>query len=58
MSESKEWQTPEVKEVILEEDSTSGDCQGKKIGCYAGSSCGSIKKDQQDQPQPRESEKK
>lgn len=44
---NEQWKTPEVKEVALKEDSTSGDCKGKKIGCYAGSSCGSVEiKDQ------------
>ena len=38
----KEWNTPEITEVELKEDSTSANCQGKKIGCYAGSSCGSV----------------
>lgn len=39
----KQWQSPRVREVEVKEDSTAGDCQGKKIGCYAGSSCSSIK---------------
>lgn len=40
--ESKKWEKPSVEEIIVKEDSTSMDCQGKRIGCYAGSSCGSI----------------
>lgn len=44
MEPKKQWKPPEVKEVRLEEDSTSADCAGKSIGCYAGSSCGSVKK--------------
>ncbi|MDP2924704.1 MAG: hypothetical protein Q8O30_13485 [Candidatus Omnitrophota bacterium] len=40
---SKKWKTPKIKEVAVKEDSTSGDCQGKMIGCHAGSSCGSVK---------------
>jgi len=46
----KRWKDPKVKEVIAKEDSTSGDCQGKRIGCYAGSSCGSVKISQ---PRPK-----
>ncbi len=40
---AKHWKIPKIKEVVLKEDSTSSDCQGKRIGCYAGSSCGSVK---------------
>ena len=42
MKVKKEWKPPEVQEVKIQEDSTSMDCQGKRIGCYAGSSCGSV----------------
>ncbi len=46
----KKWKTPKVKEVKIKEDSTSGNCQGKAVGCYAGSSCGSVKKKNDLQP--------
>jgi len=51
----KKWCTPQSKEVEVKEDSTSAGCQGKKIGCYAGSSCGSVEKNQ---PEPLEEPKK
>ncbi len=38
----KQWQPPKIKEVRVKEDATSMQCGGKKIGCYAGSSCGSV----------------
>ncbi len=41
---SKKWKVPKTKEVKIKEDSTAVNCQGKAIGCYAGSSCGSMKK--------------
>jgi len=41
----KSWDKPEVEEVEIKEDSTSTDCQGKRIGCYAGSSCAQVKKE-------------
>ncbi|MBI5076961.1 hypothetical protein HZB94_01080 [Candidatus Falkowbacteria bacterium] len=40
----KKWHKPQSKEVEVTEDSTSMDCQGKRVGCYAGSSCGSVEK--------------
>ena len=45
----KEWHEPQSKEVEVKQDSTAMACQGKAIGCYAGSSCGSVAKDQ---PEP------
>ncbi len=38
------WETPKVEEVAATDDSASAACQGKRIGCYAGSSCGSVTK--------------
>lgn len=55
---SKEWKTPSVEEVKVKEDSASAGCQGKRLGCYAGSSCGSIEiKDHENNGQPRPQEK-
>jgi len=51
----KKWHKPESKEVVVKEDSTATSCQGKAVGCYAGSSCGSVEKDQ---PKPRKEPKK
>lgn len=45
---SKEWKKPEIEEVAAKEDSLSGGCQMKRIGCYAGSSCGPV--ENKDQP--------
>jgi len=39
---TKKWKKPEAKKVDVKEDSTSSGCEGKRIGCYAGSSCGSV----------------
>jgi len=39
----RRWKTPKTQEVELKEDGTSNSCQGKAVGCYAGSSCGSVK---------------
>ncbi|MEK7200945.1 MAG: hypothetical protein AAB672_02345 [Patescibacteria group bacterium] len=38
----EKWVQPQVSEVEVKEDSTSMSCEGKRIGCYAGSSCGSV----------------
>lgn len=46
MANKKPYQPPQAKAVKLQEDSTSADCQGKRVGCYAGSSCGSIRKEE------------
>ena len=46
---SKKWKVPDIKEVTVKEDSTSGDCHGKMIGCHAGSSCGSVEIRDRDQ---------
>ena len=51
----KKWTSPKVQEVQVKEDSTSIGCQGKKIGCYAGSSCGSVKREE---TKPRQKPKK
>lgn len=48
----KKWVPPKVKEVPVVEDSTSTGCQGKRIGCYAGSSCGSVEKARPAQQEP------
>jgi hypothetical protein len=42
MKTKKEWKAPEIQEVKVQEDSTTMACEGKRVGCYAGSSCGSI----------------
>jgi len=42
----KKWKKPLAEEVAVTEDSTTVSCKGKRIGCYAGSSCGSVKKEE------------
>jgi len=53
---SKKWKTPETKEVEVKEDSTSMGCQGKRIGCYAGSSCSSVKKKKAEEQDKKKSD--
>ena len=49
MSNEETWKAPETEKVPVREDSTSANCQGKALGCYAGSSCSSIKKEKKQQ---------
>lgn len=51
---SKKWNAPSVQEVEVKEDSTSAGCQGKRIGCYAGSSCGSVKNEDESHQKEKE----
>jgi hypothetical protein len=41
----KKAEKPQAKEVSLKEDRVAAACQGKKLGCYAGSTCNSVKKE-------------